>query len=191
LDGAISATDRLSSKRSAWDSAAAPLEKGDVADGYADHKRLEGCNGAFSQLAQRVLGIGEVRIYPIRKAPLTSRKPGCIAPAVLTAHTEVVRLGCLGDITMLRALAWIEIGVSPILLTLFVWPVSGFCFGRPLGQDCESWFIFGVNVFGPVGVLSLACGLWSLNTGSHVPHYVMLAGVALVLGYGAFSILLA
>jgi hypothetical protein len=78
-----------------------------------------------------------------------------------------------------RALAWVEISGAIACLGLATWTVSGMCAGRPLGHDCESWFIFGVNVFAPIGMAALACGLWSLRTSSATPH-LMLGAVSLL-----------
>jgi hypothetical protein len=77
-------------------------------------------------------------------------------------------------------LALVEILISVLVLALAIWPVSGACSGRTLGMDCESWFILGINVFGPVGALALACGAWSLKKGGWAAQYVLLAGVLVV-----------
>ena len=79
-----------------------------------------------------------------------------------------------------RALTWTEIGVATACLALTAWPRTSLCAGRPLGYDCESWFIIGVNLFGPFGVVALACGLWSLRTRSLAPH-LLLGAASLVL----------
>ena len=63
----------------------------------------------------------------------------------------------------LRVLAIVQILISVFFITLTIWPISGACSGRALGLDCESWFIFGVNIFAPIGVLALACGIWILK----------------------------
>lgn len=79
-----------------------------------------------------------------------------------------------------RVLAWLEIGLAVASFGLAAWPRSGFCAGRPLGHDCESWFIFGLNLFAPFGLVALGCGLWSLRTRSPAPHLVV-GGAGLVL----------
>ena len=81
---------------------------------------------------------------------------------------------------MLRKLAWIELLASILLLALAVWPLSGLCSGRPLGYDCESWFIFGVNLYGPVGLLALGASVGSFTTRSWVFQYILVAGVVVV-----------
>lgn len=72
-----------------------------------------------------------------------------------------------------RVLTWVELGIAVACLAVAAWPLSGLCSGRPLGHDCESWLIFGVNLFAPLGVVALACGLWSLRTRSPAPHLVL------------------
>ena len=84
---------------------------------------------------------------------------------------------------MLRPLAWIELFASIFLLALVVWPVSGFCSGRVLGLDCEAWFIFGVNLFGPLGLLALGGAVWSLKYNSWLSQCALLLGVLVVVGY--------
>jgi hypothetical protein len=58
-----------------------------------------------------------------------------------------------------------------------------------MGNDCETWFIFGVNMFGPVGLMALACSVWSLTTGSRIAQYALLVGTLAVLGYWAIHML--
>jgi len=82
---------------------------------------------------------------------------------------------------MLRILAWIELSVSILLLAMVFWPISTFCNGRTLGLDCESWFIFGVNLFGPAGLLALVCSVLSLWLKSWIPQKVLLFGWAMIL----------
>ena len=82
---------------------------------------------------------------------------------------------------MLRILACVELLISIIAFALGAWPVSGLCSGRPIGFDCESWFIFGVNIFGPLGLLLLVCSIWSLKKRSWVPQYFLLAGCAMII----------
>lgn len=83
----------------------------------------------------------------------------------------------------LRTLARIELVAGILLLLLAIWPLSGFCSGRPLGNDCESWFIFGVNLFGPAGLLAIVCALWTLRRGSQLPQYLLLGGWVGLVGY--------
>jgi hypothetical protein len=90
---------------------------------------------------------------------------------------------------MLRKLSGLAFVAGLVLLGLAYWPISGFCAGRPMGNDCETWFIFGVNMFGPIGLLALACSVWSLKTGSWIPHYALIVGTLVVLGYwGIFAL---
>ena len=84
---------------------------------------------------------------------------------------------------MLRTLAWLEIVASIMFLALTVWPFSGFCSGRFMGLDCESRAIFGVNLFGPLGILGLSCSAWSLKSKSVLPHYVLLIGFVAIMVY--------
>lgn len=81
---------------------------------------------------------------------------------------------------VLRQLAYLELLISLPALALVFWPSSGACSGRTLGLDCESWFILGVNMVGPVGALALACGLWTLKRGGWAAQYVFLAGILAV-----------
>jgi len=84
---------------------------------------------------------------------------------------------------MLRILAWLEITVSMMLLALAAWPFSGFCSGRFMGLDCESRAIFGVNIFGPLGILAFICSAWSLKRKSVTPQYFLAFGVFAVMIY--------
>lgn len=84
---------------------------------------------------------------------------------------------------MIRNLAWIELSISIVLLVLTIWPISGLCSGRLLGNDCESWFIFGVNIFGPLGLLTLVCSIWSLKEISIIPQFVLIAGFSMLMIY--------
>jgi hypothetical protein len=86
---------------------------------------------------------------------------------------------------MLKQLVWIELLASISLLLLSIWPISGLCSGRPAGFDCESWFIFGVNAFGPLGILLLLCSIWSSKTGLWLPQLILLLGSLLVASYWA------
>ena len=82
---------------------------------------------------------------------------------------------------MLRILGWVELLVSIPFLVLPVWSISSFCSGRVLGNDCESWFIVGVNVFGPLGLLALVCSIWTLKMKLALPQYILALGVTSVL----------
>jgi len=84
---------------------------------------------------------------------------------------------------MLKALALIEILFSIICLAFFVWPVSGFCSGRLAGHDCESWFIFGVNIFAPAGLLALVCATWSIKLNSWSPQVLVLCGLVALMAF--------
>jgi hypothetical protein len=84
---------------------------------------------------------------------------------------------------MLKAVAWFEIVASIILLGFAGWPFSGFCSGRFMGLDCESRAIFGLNMFGPLGILMLICSVWSLKTKSVVPQFVLVFGVVAIMLY--------
>ena len=84
---------------------------------------------------------------------------------------------------VLRVISWVEVSLSVFLLALAAWPFSDFCSGRPGGFDCESWAIFGVNLFGPLGLLGLVCSIWTLITQSLIPQYVVIAGLAMLLIY--------
>jgi hypothetical protein len=84
---------------------------------------------------------------------------------------------------MLRIIAWIELFISIVFLTLSVWPFSGLCSGRPVGFDCESWAIFGVNFFGPMGLIAFVCSIWSLKKKTLVPQYFLVAGGAVLIIY--------
>jgi hypothetical protein len=82
---------------------------------------------------------------------------------------------------MLKKFAWLELFISLLLLVLAFWPMSEFCSGRPLGHDCESWFIFGVNIFGPIGASALVCSFWSLKINKLTPQYFLLFTCSIVL----------
>ncbi len=84
---------------------------------------------------------------------------------------------------MLRTVAWIEIVLSIMLLALAIWPLSGFCEGRFMNLDCESRAIFGVNLFGPLGLLAFTCSSWSLKGRSVTPQYFLLLGIAVIIIY--------
>ncbi|RJP82066.1 MAG: hypothetical protein C4522_04970 [Desulfobacteraceae bacterium] len=75
---------------------------------------------------------------------------------------------------MLRILVWLELIASMVLLALAIWPFLDFCSGRFMGLDCESRAIFGVNVFGPLGIVALVCSTWSLKSKSIRPQFLLL-----------------
>jgi len=76
-----------------------------------------------------------------------------------------------------KVLASAEMIIAIACFAVAIWPLSGLCSGRPLAQDCESWFIFGVNFFGPFGLLALVCSVWSIKTSSLAPHIVLGGGL--------------
>lgn len=82
---------------------------------------------------------------------------------------------------MLRALAWLEILASLLLLGLAIWPFSDYCSGRFMGFDCESRAIFGLNIFGPLGIMLLVCAAWSLKHKSSTPQIFLAAGILAVI----------
>lgn len=82
---------------------------------------------------------------------------------------------------MLRNLAWLEIMASMLLLALAIWPFSGYCSGRFMGLDCESRAIFGVNVFGPWGIMLFVCAAWSLKRKSSTPQIFLALGIVAVM----------
>lgn len=84
---------------------------------------------------------------------------------------------------MLKRICWIELLLSLGFLLVPVWTLSGLCAGRPLGFDCESWFIFGVNMFSPVGALGVVCAAWSLKRGSWRAQVVLGIGCLAILAY--------
>jgi len=84
---------------------------------------------------------------------------------------------------MLKLLSWIELLLSLPLLLVPIWAGLGICKGRPSGYDCESWLIFGLNIFLPIGSLGLICSVWSLKRGSWRPQYGLVAGVLAVMAY--------
>ena len=86
---------------------------------------------------------------------------------------------------MLRIMAWFELALSILFLTVVVWalPASGLCSGRPFGFDCESWLIFGVNIFAPLGFFALICSIWSLVKKSLVPQYLLVFGCGMLMIY--------
>lgn len=69
-----------------------------------------------------------------------------------------------------RVMRGAVLGLAFLFLTVAVWPLTSLCSGRPLGRDCESWLIFGVNLFGPFGLVALFCWAWSARTASLAPH---------------------
>lgn len=75
---------------------------------------------------------------------------------------------------MLRILALLELIASVVLLALAVWPFSDYCSGRFMGLDCESRPIFGINIFGPLGIVALVCSIWSLKNNSVKPQFLLL-----------------
>jgi hypothetical protein len=84
---------------------------------------------------------------------------------------------------MLRVLGWVELLVSIFFVSLTAWSVSSICTGRVLGNDCESWFIFGINIFGPLGLLGLVCSIWTLKMEQVIPQYMFALGTTTVLIY--------
>lgn len=84
---------------------------------------------------------------------------------------------------MLRVLGYVELLLSILALSLALWPVSGLCVDRVYGFDCESWFIFGVNIFAPVGLILLLCSLLTLKLNSLAPQYALASGSLIVMGY--------
>jgi hypothetical protein len=86
---------------------------------------------------------------------------------------------------MLKILAWIELSLSIFspALALCSWPGFGLCHGRPVGFDCESWFIFGVNIFAPLGLLAFVCSIWTLKKRTSVPQYMLVAGSVILMVY--------
>jgi hypothetical protein len=84
---------------------------------------------------------------------------------------------------MLRVISWVELSSSVFLLALTAWPVSDYCSGRPGGFDCESWYIFGINFFGPLGFLALVCSISGLMTRSLIPQYFLMTGFVMLLIY--------
>lgn len=80
-------------------------------------------------------------------------------------------------------LAWIELVISIVLLLLTIWPFSDYCSGRPLGFDCESWAIFGVNLFAHLGLLGLVSSIFYLTKKIVMPQYVLLLGIVLLMVY--------
>lgn len=75
---------------------------------------------------------------------------------------------------MLQNFIKIELVISISLLLLTFLPLSGLCHDRVLGNDCESWFIFGVNIFGPIGISGLVSAAWSYKIKSWRPQYLLL-----------------
>jgi hypothetical protein len=93
------------------------------------------------------------------------------------------------ELFVLRTLAWLEIVAAMVLLTVAVWPFSGYCSGRFMGMDCESRAIFGVLMFGPLGILALACSTWTLISKSVTPQYVLIFGTLAVVAYWIYHLL--
>jgi hypothetical protein len=85
---------------------------------------------------------------------------------------------------MLKPLSLIELLLSLGFLLVSIWALSGLCAGRPCRVDCESWFIFGVNMFSPVGALGVVCAAWSLKRGSWGAQVILGAGCLVVMAYG-------
>lgn len=84
---------------------------------------------------------------------------------------------------MLKILAWMEVVASIVLLALAAWPFTGYCSGRFLGLDCESRAIFGVNMFGPLGILGIICSAWSIKYKTTMPQFVLLCGFIGIMTY--------
>lgn len=74
-----------------------------------------------------------------------------------------------------------ELFISLLAIMFVWWPTSKYCTGRPAGLDCESWMIFAVNFYAPLGLLGVICSIWSLVTRSLVPQYILFAGFVFVL----------
>lgn len=85
--------------------------------------------------------------------------------------------------SMLRALALIEILIASLLVALFVFSMPDICNGRLSGHDCEGWFIFGVNLFAPLGLIGLACAILSLVKKSWIPQYFLIFGCMAIAAY--------
>lgn len=83
---------------------------------------------------------------------------------------------------MLKKLAQFGLLISIALMAIPFWALSSACNGRPLGYDCESWFIFGVNIFAPIGFFALVFSVWSLRSKTWFPQYLSLLAVVLVIG---------
>jgi hypothetical protein len=84
---------------------------------------------------------------------------------------------------VLKTLAWLEVVASIMLIALAVWPFSGYCSGTLMGLDCESRAIFGINLFGPLGILGLVIAVWSLKSKSVTPQYILLLGFMTIMIY--------
>ena len=74
--------------------------------------------------------------------------------------------------------AWVELLVGLVLVAVAIHPFTRFCEGRSFGLDCESRLIFGVNLFGPLGLTLVLAGIWMLRTGSYRSQYLAGLGVA-------------
>lgn len=85
--------------------------------------------------------------------------------------------------------AWIELIVGLVLVAIAVHPFTRFCEGRSFGLDCESRSIFGVNLFGPLGLALVLAGAWMLMTGSRRSQYLAGFGIAGVTLHLALSFL--
>lgn len=88
---------------------------------------------------------------------------------------------------MLRVLSWIELLVSIPLLLIVPWSLSRACTGRPIGFDCEAWAIFGINMFGPIGLLMLIGSAWSLKSEAWAAQYIIVVGCAAVGAWWFFA----
>lgn len=84
---------------------------------------------------------------------------------------------------MLKTLAWLEIVLAIVLITFALWPFSGFCAGRVMAFDCESRAIFGVNLFGPLGILMFVSAIWTLKKPTLKPQYFLLLGTGAIAIY--------
>lgn len=84
---------------------------------------------------------------------------------------------------MLKTLVWLEIILAIVLIAFALWPFSGFCAGRLMGLDCESRAIFGINLFGPLGILMFISAIWTLKKQSLKPQYLLLLGGGVLVIY--------
>lgn len=54
-----------------------------------------------------------------------------------------------------------------------------------MGLDCESRAIFGVNAFGPLGIMLFVCATWSLKRKSSTPQMFLALGIVAVMIFWA------
>jgi hypothetical protein len=57
-----------------------------------------------------------------------------------------------------------------------------------MGLDCESRAIFGVDAFGPLGIMLFVCATWSLNRKSSTPQMFLALGIVAVLIFWVFQV---